>query len=88
MSLKVQIQMAQIVDFFQQHIYHLFGITFYQSRVYWTDWQLNAILSAQVSCPTQVSMVITAVTFTCLSLNNANLSLNKSSFFFQENVLD
>ena len=40
------------------HIYHPFGITFYQSRVYWTDWQFNAILSAQVSHPTQVSVVV------------------------------
>ena len=43
-------------------IYHPFGITFYQSRVYWTDWQVNSILSAPVSRPTQVTMVITGLT--------------------------
>ena len=40
------------------HIYHPFGITFYQSRVYWTDWQFNAILSVQVSHPTQLSVLV------------------------------
>ena len=39
-------------------IYHPFGITFYQNRVYWTDWQLNAILSAPVKLPTQVTTVM------------------------------
>ena len=40
------------------HIYHPFGITFYQNTVYWTDWQLNAILTTPVSHPTQVSVVM------------------------------
>ena len=39
-------------------IYHPFGITFYQNRVYWTDWTLNSVLSAPISHPTQVSVVM------------------------------
>ena len=42
-------------------IYHPFGITFYQNTVYWTDWQMNSILSAPISRPTQVTMVITGL---------------------------
>ena len=43
------------------HIYHPFGITFYQNTVYWTDWHLNSIYSAPVDHPTQVSVVITGL---------------------------
>ena len=43
------------------HIYHPFGITFYQNIVYWTDWQYNVILSAPVSHPTQVSVVMSGL---------------------------
>ena len=39
-------------------IYHPFGITFYQNRLYWTDWHVNTIYSAPISHPTQVSVVM------------------------------
>ena len=38
-------------------IYHPFGVTLYQNRLYWTDWQTNAIYSASVNLPTVVSVV-------------------------------
>ena len=38
-------------------IVHPFSITFFQNRVYWTDWDLNAILSAPVNLPTVVSVL-------------------------------
>ena len=38
-------------------IRHPFGVTFYQNRLYWTDWQLNTVYSASVSRPTVVSVV-------------------------------
>ena len=39
-------------------IFHPFGITFFQNRLYWTDWTLNSVLSAPVNRPTAVSVVI------------------------------
>ena len=39
-------------------ILHPFGITFFQNRLYWTDWTLNSVLSASVNRPTAVSVVI------------------------------
>ena len=38
-------------------IFHPFGITFFQNRLYWTDWTLNAVLSAPANLPTVVSVV-------------------------------
>ena len=42
-------------------IYHPFGTTFYQKRLYWTDWQTNAVYSALVDLPTQVSVVMSGL---------------------------
>ena len=39
-------------------IRHPFDVTFYQKRLYWTDWQLNTVYSALVDHPTQVSVVM------------------------------
>ena len=43
------------------HIYHPFGITLYQNRFYWTDWQLNAVLTAPMNLSTAVSVVISGL---------------------------
>ena len=42
-------------------IRHPFGVTFYQKRLYWTDWQTNAVYSALVDLPTQVSVVMSGL---------------------------
>ena len=42
-------------------IYHPFDVTFYQNRLYWTDWQTNAIYSASVYLPTLVSVVMSGL---------------------------
>ena len=39
-------------------IRHPFDVTFYQKRLYWTDWQLNTVYSVLVDHPTQVSVVM------------------------------
>ena len=39
-------------------IYHPLGITFYQSRLYWTDWGTKEVLSASINLPSTVSKVI------------------------------
>jgi len=43
------------------HIYHPFGITLYQNSFYWTDWQVNAVLSAPLNMPTSVGVVISGL---------------------------
>jgi len=43
------------------HIYHPFGITLYQNTFYWTDWQVNAVLSAPLNMPTSVGVVISGL---------------------------
>ena len=40
------------------HIYHPFGITFYEGSLYWTDWQLKAVLKVPVIQPSAVQVVI------------------------------
>ena len=42
-------------------IQHPFGITIYQSVLYWTDWQSNSILSARVTSPGTVSTVLSGL---------------------------
>ena len=44
------------------HIYHPFGITLYQNRFYWTDWQLNIVLTAPINSPAAVGVVISGLT--------------------------
>lgn len=39
-------------------IYHPLGITFYQNRLYWTDWETKEVLSASINLPSTVSKVI------------------------------
>ena len=39
-------------------IYHPLGITFYQSRLYWTDLYAQAVLSASINLSSTVSKVI------------------------------
>ena len=43
------------------HIYHPFGITLYQNRFYWTDWHLNAVLTAPMNLSAAVSVVISGL---------------------------
>ena len=43
------------------HIYHPFGLTLYQDKFYWTDWQINAVLTAPINRPAAVSGVITGL---------------------------
>ena len=40
------------------YIYHPFGITLFRGRLYWTDWQVNAVLSAHLNQPQNVSLVM------------------------------
>jgi len=40
------------------YIYHPFGITLFRGRLYWTDWQVNAVLSAHLNQPQNVSVVM------------------------------
>ena len=42
-------------------IHHPFGITIYQGVLYWTDWALDSILSAQVTSPGVVSTVLSGL---------------------------
>jgi len=42
-------------------IQHPFGITIYQSVLYWSDWQSNSILSARVTSPGTVSTVLSGL---------------------------
>ena len=56
------------------HIYHPFGLTLCQNRFYWTDWLLNAVLTAPINRPTAVSVVIRGLTLDpmgiiCVSLD-------------------
>ena len=44
-------------------IVHPFGITIYRGKLYWTDWQLNAILTAPTSQLTGVTAVFQNLTF-------------------------
>lgn len=44
-------------------IIHPFGVTVFQSTLYWTDWQLNALLTVPISQPTQVTAVFQSLTF-------------------------
>ena len=48
---------------FTTHIYHPFGIVVYQDNLYWTDWQLKAVLFAPVSQPQSVGVVISGLNF-------------------------
>ena len=43
------------------HIYHPFGIVVYQNTLYWTDWQLNAVLFAPLSQPQNVGAVFSGL---------------------------
>ena len=54
-------------------IFHPFGITFYQNMVYWSDWQLNAILSAPVNLPTQVSFVMSGLLLSPMGIQVVSL---------------
>ena len=40
------------------HIYHPFSIGFYEGTLYWTDWQVKAVLKAPVNQPSNVAVVI------------------------------
>ena len=40
------------------HIYHPFGITFYQGELYWTDWTLKAVLKVPLNQTSAVQLVI------------------------------
>ena len=42
-------------------IHHPFGITLYQNRFYWTDWEMNTVLSAPINTPTDVGVVISGL---------------------------
>ncbi len=37
--------------------FHVFGIVVHQGRLYWTDWEHNAIISAPVHQPSEVTVV-------------------------------
>ena len=41
-----------------RHIYHPFGLTFNQGDLFWSDWQLNAILGAPANNATAVGLVL------------------------------
>lgn len=45
------------------YIFHPFGIDIFRGRLYWTDWQTNAVLSASVAQPTSVGVVISNLIF-------------------------
>ena len=40
------------------HIYHPFSITFYDGDLFWSDWQIDAILTTSLSDPSNVLTVI------------------------------
>ena len=40
------------------YIYHPFGITLFRGTLYWTDWQVNAILSAPLNQPQNVGVAL------------------------------
>ncbi len=39
------------------HIYHPFSLTFYQGDLFWSDWELNAILATSLSDLSVVNVV-------------------------------
>lgn len=40
------------------NIYHPFGITFYRGDLFWSDWQIDAVLSISLSDLSQVYTVV------------------------------
>ena len=55
------------------HIYHPFGITLYQNRFYWTDWQLNMVLTAPINRPAAVGVVISGLTLDPMGISVVSL---------------
>lgn len=55
------------------HIYHPFGIDIYQGVLYWTDWQVRAVLRAPVSQPSAVEVVISNLIFDPMTLRTVSL---------------
>ena len=55
------------------HIYHPFGLTLYQNRFYWTDWQLNAVLTAPINRPAAVGVVIRYLTLDPMGISVVSL---------------
>ena len=41
-----------------EHVFHPFGIAFFEGALYWTDWQTRAIITAPVSTPRNFGAVI------------------------------
>ena len=48
---------------------HPFGVTVFQGNLYWTDWQLNALLTAPISQPTSVRAVFQGLTFNPMQIH-------------------
>ena len=55
------------------HIYHPFGITIYEGVLYWTDWQVKAVLKAPVSQPTAVQAVLLNLLLDPMTIHTVSL---------------
>jgi len=61
-------------------IQHPFGITIYQSVLYWSDWQSNSILSARVTSPGTVSTVLSGLLLDPMGIHVVSLDRQPTAF--------
>ena len=56
-----------------RYIYHPFGIEFHQGYLYWTDWQVNAVLKAPVNQMSNVGVVISNLSYDPMAIRTVSL---------------
>ena len=61
------------------NIYHPFGIDVLQGVLYWTDWQVRAVLKASVSQPSSVQIVISNLYLDPMSICTVSLQRQQLS---------
>lgn len=60
------------------YIYHPFGITFFRGSLYWTDWQVKAILTVPVIPPLNFQVVISNLIFDPMGIHVVSLERQPS----------